>query len=66
MFTAPRRFGNGDDLSKFTCGESAIDSWLQKHTCHAFRCGTAVIYVTFDGESGLAGFYRLSPYELFS
>lgn len=64
MFTAPRRLEDADDLSGFTCGESAIDSWLQKHACHAFRRGTVVVYVTFDDEGRLAGFYSLSAHSM--
>ena len=64
MFTAPRRLENEDDLSAFTCDEPTIDSWLQKHARHAFRRGTAVVYVTFDDEDRLAGFYSLSAHSM--
>ena len=64
MFTAPRRLEASDDLDGFTCGEPAIDSWLQRHARHAFRHGTAVVYVTLDDDGRLAGFYSLSAHSM--
>lgn len=64
MFTKPRRLGAADGLSEFTCGDPAIDSWLQKRARHAFKRGTAVVYVTFDDAGKLAGFYSLSAHSI--
>lgn len=64
MFITPRRLEVTDDLSGFTCGELAIDAWLQKHARHAFKRGTAVVYVTFDDDGRLAGFYSLSAHSM--
>ena len=59
-FTRPRRIGPGDDLSGFRCGRDQLDSWLVRHALNALDRGTAVTYVTMDGEGVLAGFYSLS------
>lgn len=64
MLTPPRRLEHSDDLAGFSCGEPTIDIWLQKHARGAFKRGTAVVYVTFDGDGRLAGFYSLSAHSM--
>lgn len=63
-FTAPRRLQDADDLSGFSCGEGAVDSWLEKHARHAYMRGTAVVYVSFEESGKLAGFYTLSAHSM--
>lgn len=59
-FTKPRRIELDDDLSGFHCGKDLLDSWLIEHALNALNRGTAVTYVTMDGNGSLAGFYSLS------
>lgn len=63
-FTAPRRLEEADDLAGFSCGETSVDGWLAKHARHASKRGTAVVYVTFDKNDTLAGFYTLSAHSM--
>lgn len=63
-FTKPRRIEAGDDLGGFDCGVMLIDEWLDSHARSAERHGTAVVYVTFDADGVIAGFYSLSAHSV--
>lgn len=63
-FSAPRRLKGDDVIAGFACGEDVIDAWLEKHAKRAYKRGTAVVYVSFDADGVLAGFYTLSAHSM--
>lgn len=65
MFTKPRRLEDGEEIKDFCCGIDVVDIWARKWAPKAKKRGTAVVYVSFDAESGdIAGFYSLSSHSL--
>ena len=50
-----------DPIAGFHSGAESVDMWLSSHGATARRHGGAVVYVSFDRQSGrLAGYYTLS------
>lgn len=56
---APSPLGEGDDLSGFSCGVGAVDSWVSRWARRAQASGTARVYVSRAGGR-VAGLYSLS------
>ena len=63
-FSVPRRLLDTDPIDGFSCGAEVVDGWLARHARHAFKRGTAVVYVTYDDSGRLAGFYTLSAHSV--
>ena len=60
-FTKPRILKDGDPIAGFHSGAESVDMWLSSHGATARKQGGAVVYVSFDRQSGrLAGYYTLS------
>jgi len=61
----PRPIASTDDLTRFTCGQAALDAWLCDHAQRSERERTARTYVVIDADGEqLAGFYCLSSYSV--
>lgn len=58
--SAPEPLHDGHDLSRFSCGKPALDSWLKTRARGNQENGFTVVIVVHD-EGRVAGYYGLSP-----
>jgi len=60
-YRPPEPLGKHHRLDRFSCGESALDEWLERHSRGAQSSGSARVYVTTleDGET-VVGYYALA------
>lgn len=64
MLTPPSPISEDHDVSSFSCGRPALDTWLQTHALHNHRYGNAKTQVVLDMEAGpgrVVAFYSLAP-----
>jgi GNAT superfamily N-acetyltransferase len=52
------------DRSAFSCGEPALDEWLQRRVGQDERRNVARVFVAVDRALGVVGFYSLSSFIL--
>ena len=64
MFSEPSRLAADDRLEDFRCGMQVVDDWVARHARMAERQGTAVVYVSRDGQGRVAGLYSLSAHSV--
>ena len=62
-FSKPAALPEDSDLAGFRSGVAVVDNWAHRHAAHAFKRGTAVVYVSYCGGKP-AGFYTLSSHSL--
>ena len=62
-FTRPTQLCEGERIEGFRCGNDVIDQWVAGHAADARKRGTAVVYVSFCGDT-VAGFYTLSAHSV--
>lgn len=62
-FTKPRPLEDEDVLDGFCCGLPMVDEWVQRRARTARKAGTAIMYVSFSGDT-MAGFYTLSSQSM--
>lgn len=60
-FRRPEPLGKHHRLDRFSCGEPALDEWLERHARGAHSSGSARVYVTTleDGQT-VVGYYALA------
>jgi len=56
---APEKLRSDHDLSKFNCGESALDEWLRRRALQNEESGASRTYVVCDGQR-VVGYYALA------
>src|SRR5258708_38473699 len=56
--SAPQKLSPGHDLSRFQCGEPALDDWLKRRALQNEESGASRRYVVFAGNQGV-GYYAL-------
>lgn len=58
-YTRPEPLRGKHAIGDFSCGEEALDNWLDRHSRHAEAAGSARVFVTTDGDS-VVGYYALT------
>ena len=48
------------DLSAFSCGESVLNIWLEKHAVSAAKSGSAQTFVAQGSEGRIIGYYAIA------
>ena len=57
--SAPQKLSAGHDLSRFDCGEPALDDWLRRRALQNEESGASRIYVVCVGRK-VVGYYTLA------
>lgn len=58
-YSRPGPLRGKHDVSGFSCGDDALDDWLQRHARHAEAAGSARSFVSTDGKR-VVGYYALA------
>lgn len=58
-YSRPEPLRGKHDLNGFSCGDEALDEWLQRHARHAEAAGSARSFVSTDGVR-VVGYYALA------
>ena len=56
--------GSRHDRSHFSCGQPALDDWFRRRAGQDEKRNVARVFVAFDDEIGVVGFYSLSSFTL--
>lgn len=59
-FTRPTPLESQEQLSGFVCGDDVIDEWLRLNAMRNHVRNFSRVFLTFDSQGELAGFYSLS------
>lgn len=60
MLSAPEPLDQGHDLSDFSCGKTALDTWLKTRALRNHQRGFSTVVVVHE-EGRVVGFYGLAP-----
>lgn len=60
MLSAPEPIDETHDLSRFTCGKPALDTWLKTRALSNHRKGFTAVMVVHDRQR-VVGYYGLAP-----
>ena len=64
-FLRPRPITSEDDCSRFSCGETSLDTWIQLRAIKNEKAGASRTFITIERISGdIAGYYCLSASSL--
>lgn len=56
--------GKQHDRAAFSCGQPALDDWFRRRASQDEKRNIARVFVAFDDERGVIGFYSLSSFTL--
>jgi GNAT superfamily N-acetyltransferase len=56
------RLRSDHDVSRFSCGQHALDEWLKRYALNADRAGTGRTYVWTDQSGEVVAYYTLAPH----
>jgi GNAT superfamily N-acetyltransferase len=56
--------GKQHDRAAFSCGQPALDDWFRRRASEDEKRNIARVFVAFDDERGVIGFYSLSSFTL--
>jgi GNAT superfamily N-acetyltransferase len=59
-YSRPEPLGAEHSTQGFTCGEAALDTWLDRYARHAEATGSARTFVTTDDGVHVVGYYALT------
>jgi GNAT superfamily N-acetyltransferase len=59
-----RPLDKADDRSAFCCGQAELDNWFHQRASQDQRRNVARVFVAFDDELGIVGFYSLNSFTL--
>lgn len=64
MSIAIQPLGKHHDRAAFSCGHSELDDWFRRRASQDEKRNVARVFVAFDNELGVVGFYSLSSFTL--
>ena len=62
QISQPKALAPNHDCSKFSSGESILDTWLKKYGSHNAEQGYSAVFVCTDKNDSVVGYYCLSGY----
>lgn len=62
LFIEP--LGKQHDRTRFSCGQPALDDWFRQRAIQDEKRNVARVFVAFDRDLGVVGFYSLSSFTL--